>query len=186
MKRHGRYWINHEIKWITASGVMMGIALFTQALYYFAFTPLQTVSNGELILKAMIPMVLEALWCVLLRVVRLKPAFTFGVLGAVFCVLLVVQAIVFGSFLQILLSIIMYPIAALLLVFIVCGFFPYRLFGFVGLAAVVALRVLFFGFVLRMFRGQWLQMLEAIPGICISSALWFLFGGIRATRIKKA
>ena len=186
MKRLARYWINHEINWITASGVMMGVALFTQALYYFAFAPLEQISTVELVMKAILPMVLEATWCVLLRVVRLKPAFTFGVLGSVMCALLIAQALIFGSFFQILLSVIMYPIAIALLIIIVCGFFPYRLFGFVALAAVVVLRVFFFGFVLRLFRGQWLQLLEAIPGICMSAGLWFLFGGIRSTRIKKA
>ena len=138
-----------------------------------------------LILMVILPMLFEAAWCVLLQGIRLKPAFVFGILGAAICVLLMAQGLYEGGFFRVTLSAIMYPIAALFLVIIVWGYFPYRLFGFVALAAVVVLRILFFGPIVQLFRGEWLELLRSLPGICNSAALWFLFGGIRATRINR-
>lgn len=185
MKRQAEYWLNHNQKWTTASGVMMGIALFVHALYYFALTPLASLTTVQLVLQLSLPLAMQVVWIVLLQGIRIKRAIWFGYLGMGICLVLICHGFLSGGILAILLTTFLYLIAGAVLFFVVGGFFPHRRIGFVVLAAVVCLRVVFLGMLAHLFRGQWMCLLQEIPAVCMSAAVWCLLGGIRATRVKQ-
>lgn len=185
MKQVAKYKLNFESKWLTASGVMMGLAFFIQAVYYFGVITLQGVDVLTLVLYLIAPMVLETAWCVLLRGVKLNAAGVFGIVGTLVCILLLVQSFFCGNTFQTVISVICYLVAALVLLVITGGFIPYKLPGFAVFAGVLAVRFVVFDMVVYVAPKDWMGLLLELPALCMIASLIFLFGGMKAVRLKK-
>lgn len=91
---------------ITAS--LMGIAFFLRIAYYLGFTRPEALGVGNLLVFLILPMLLEGGLMVLLRGVRLNAPGLYGILGAVYCVLLIIQSFQYGSVLRTVLAVAAY------------------------------------------------------------------------------
>lgn len=182
MEQLARYKVNFESQWISASVALMGTALFAQALYFFVLTRIHETPISHVVVFLALPMLLEIIWFVLLRMVKLNASGIFGILAAVFCVLLMVQVFFVGGVVQMVLAVIAYLLAAALMLMITGGFFPYKYFGMACFALIFCVR--FFGFDMGRYihAGDWRGFLLELPALCIIAAIGCFFGGITGIR----
>lgn len=185
MKRLVTYRMDYAKKALTASGVMMGLAIFLQAIYFFAIEDVRTLDTLTLVLYLIIPMSLEAIWCILVRGIRPKPGLVFGIAGTLVCLLLAVQSFFSGSTMQMVLAVIGYVfgIAALLLTTI--GFVPYKLPGLAIFIAIVCVRFFTFDMVRYVAPQDWMGLMQEIPYLCMILAVILSFRGMHAERLQR-
>ncbi len=179
MKRSARYQLNFASRWLTFSGVMMGLAFFLQALDYFALRKLSDVPVLELVLYLILPMVLEALWCVPLRSECWRRAEPHGIFAALLCLALMGQAILSGGVIPGILAGIFLVLSGAVAVLITWGVFPRRALGMLVFAATAAVWVLLL--VLPQYGG-YRTLLQLLPPVCQILGMMLLFGGIRRCR----
>lgn len=172
------YKLRFDSKWLVWSAVMMGIAFFAQAFDFIGLRLMQGISTAHMILYMILPMLLEAAWCVLIRGNYEDRAKIGGIIGAALCLLLLVQAVICGKIVLIIFGIASCLIAGAILVLVTWGFIPHRHFGFLVLAALVALRVILFGIVDAVFSLNWAAILAELPAVCSFASMMFFFGGI--------
>lgn len=182
MKQLARYKVNFESQWICASVALMGTAFFAQALYFFALTRLEETPVSKLIIFLILPTLLEILWFVLLRTVKLNASGIFGILASVFCILLTVQVFFIGGVLQMVLAVIAYLLASALTLMITGGFFPYKYLGMACFALIFCVRFLGFDMARYIHAGDWIGFVQEIPALCILAAISCFFGGITGIR----
>lgn len=183
MKRQVRYQLNFESKWLTLSGVMMGVAFFLQALYFFALRQLHDISLWNKLLWLILPMSMEALWCIPLRSELWKRAEVHGIFAAMSCLVLLGQAILTGGVFPIILGAAFYAIGGAAVVLITFGFIPHRALGMLVFGAIAAMWVLVFALPAYLDAPTYVTLISQIPSGCLILALTFFFGGIR---IKEA
>ncbi len=182
MKRLARYKLNFGSRWLTCSGVMMGIAFFLQALDFFALRQLQRVDLWNGLLFLVLPMVLEALWCFPLRSESWGRAEAHGVFAAMICLTLLGQAILSGGVLPIVLAVVFCLLSGAVSVLVTWGFFPRKALGMLTLAATAAVRVLTV-FIPRYVSAPGYQTLvQELPPICMILGMALFFGGIYQCR----
>lgn len=183
MKQLARYQINFDSKWIQWSGALMGAALFLRMLYFFVLSQLSAHTVAQWICLLLLPALVQVGWIVLVRIVKLKASGVFGILGAVTCILLMIQAFLLGSALQMILAALFYLLSAGLVLMITGGFFPYKYFGMLAFALIGILRFVLFD--LSLIRsGEITDVILAIPALCMVAAIACFFGGI--TGVKNA
>ena len=178
MKRLVRYKLNFESKWLRFSGVMMGVAFFLQALDFFALRQLQSVQTLELLLYLIMPMVLEACWCVGLRVEKWSRAEVHGIFAALICLVLLGQAILSGGVFPIVLGVVFFLLSGAVAVLITWGFIPHRALGLLVFAATAAVQVLLFALPAYVGSG-YMSLVQQLPPACMILGMMLLFGGIR-------
>lgn len=179
MKRQVRYQLNFESKWLTLSGVMMGVAFFLQALDFFALRQLQDVALWSKLMWLILPMSMETLWCVPLRSELWKRAEVHGIFAAMSCMVLLGQAILTGGVFAIVLGSVFYVIAGAAVVLITFGFIPHRALGMLVFGAAAAMWVLVFALPAYVAAPGYMTLVSLIPSGCLILALTFFFGGIR-------
>lgn len=91
-----------------AAAAFMGGAFFLRAVYYFGFTRPETVGVWNLIIFLILPLLLEAAFMVMIRGLRLNMPGIYGIMGAVYCLLFLLQSFHSGSILRIVLAVIAY------------------------------------------------------------------------------
>lgn len=179
MKRKMIFEWNTDGRWARLSGMLMGIAIFAQALDYLALRQPGSVAVYPLLVMLILPLVLETVWCVCLRLIRLKRAEVYGIFGAVFCLLLLLQSFFSGSLLLKVLFCVLLLVAGSAMVMISWGFFPRRFLGGLVLFLVTVTRIATMA-VSRFVGGHdWIGFLNDLPSICILLALTCFFGSLK-------
>lgn len=179
MKRLVRYKLNFDSKWLTLSGVMMGVAFFLQALDYFALRQLQNLSMWQMLLWLILPMSMEALWCVPLRSELWKWAEVHGVFTAMLCLMLLVQAIMTGGVIPIIIASAVYLICAVGAIFITFGFIAHRALGMLLSLCGTAMWVMIFAMPAYLADPSYLTLISLVPSGCLLLSMTFFYGGIR-------
>lgn len=179
MKRSVRYQLNFASKWLTLSGVMMGIAFFVQALNYLAFRQLGDISVRQLLLFLILPMSLEALWCVPLRSELWKCVEVHGIFAALVCIVLLGQAIFVGGVLPIILAVVFYLVGAASAILLTWGFIPHRALGILIFTGTFLMWALTFALPAYLAAPGYMVLLDLIPTGCLILSTLLLFGGIR-------
>ena len=171
MKPTVEYKLKKESKWLTASAVCMGLAFFLQAFDFIGLRLMQGIAILDLILYMLLPMCAEAVWCVYVRTTRQYSAKIGGVMGAVLCLVVLVQTVFCGNIFLLLIGIASCLLAAATLVLVTWGLIAHRHLGFLVLAAISAVRILLFG-VIGYFSDQDLSaLLQELPMVCILLSL---------------
>ena len=183
MKRLVRYQLNFESKWLTLSGVMMGVAFFVQALDYFALRQFQTIPMWQLVLWLILPMSMEALWCIPLRSEPWKRAEVHGIFAAFICVMLIGQVIMSGGVFPIVMGSVFYVIGAAAAVLITFGFIAHRALGMLVFCACTAMWVMVFALPAYLASPSYMTVVNLIPVGSLLLSMTFFFGGIQ---IRKA
>ncbi|MBR4971564.1 MAG: hypothetical protein IKY59_01175, partial [Oscillospiraceae bacterium] len=97
MKPTVDYKLKKESRWLTVSAVFMGIAFFLQAFDLLGVRMLQGISARDLILYYLFPMLAETVWCVYVRMNKEHSAKVGGILGAILCLVVLVQTVLCGN-----------------------------------------------------------------------------------------
>lgn len=179
MKRLVRYKLNFGSRWLTLSGVMMGIAFFLQALEYFALRQMQTVGIWNLLLYLILPMSLEALWCVPLRSEGWTRAEAHGVFSVLICLVLLGQTVLSGGVLPIVMGIIFLALSAVAAVLITWGFIPHRALGLLVFTATAVVRLLMFALPRYVSAPGYMTLVQELPPVCMILGMMLFFGGIQ-------
>lgn len=182
MKRLVRYKLNFESKWLTFSGVMMGVAFFIQALDYFALRQLHTVDIWQLLLFLILPMVLEVCWCVPLRSEIWSRAEVHGVFAALICLVLLCQSFLIGDVFASVLMTVFFVLGGATAVLITFGLISHLALGMLVFAAVVVVKVLLFTLPQYVADG-YISLISELPSICAIVGMLLFFGGMRGEGI---
>ena len=129
--------------WINGAAALMGAAFFLRAVYYFGIRGLGE-NLGTLLLMMAFPMIVEAALAVMVRLARPNIPLVFGVICAVYCVLLLIQCFFYGAVLRTVIGIVAYPICAVALMALIFGLLRNRALVFVVFFATFAVRFLLF------------------------------------------
>ncbi len=181
MKRLVTYKFDPSSKWAVLSGILMGIALFTQVLDFLGLRNLASVPFFQLLVMLILPLAAEAAWCVCLRLIRLDRAEVYGILSGAGCLFLLLQTFYYGNVLLTLLFIPLLLVAGAAVVLVSWGMIPRRGLGLLVLLAVALIRVLVV--VLSRLRGgyDWMGLLNDLPSVCILLASTCFLGSLKAT-----
>ncbi len=172
------YHMDFEGKWLGSAAVLMGMAFFLRVVYYFGFTQIQTVAISEMILLLILPLVLETGFIVLLRGVRLNAPLVLGILGAVYCGLLIAQSVLCGDILRMILGIIAYLLCGGLLVVVSLGLLSKGIAVLVCLATAVV-RLMVFDLKPYFLELDLVAFLPEAAAICAIVALAYLAMGMK-------
>ncbi len=168
-----RYRMNFDKKWLTASGVLMGVGFFLQVVYYFAVASILQVSAAEIVIQLVLPLLMEAGWFLLLRGFKLNAPGLYGIFGSVFAILLILQTFYGGSVFGGLIALVCLLFASVALLAVTGGFLRSKFAAVILFLAVIALRIL--------FGGLSVKLLEA-AALCDIGAILLFFGGLEITK----
>lgn len=168
MKRYHRYQMDFNSKAIWLSGICMGLPVFLLAFFYLYLQQIDQVGLGKQILYLWAPIGLSIVYLTLMRIVRWNSPGAFAIVGAAFCLLLMIQLFPGGNVLRIVLGLLGYLIGGGLLIISAMGILPGRMIAPLAFLVILLVRVLCF----RNVSGwAWLQEASALSMI---SGLMFL------------
>jgi hypothetical protein len=154
----------------------MGLSFFLRVAYYFGFTRLEQTGGFELAMLMIVPMVLEIGFMVMIRGLKLNLPGIYGIMGAVFCAILIVQSFCVGGVLRIVLSFIGYLACGAALVGVGWGLLSKSLGVCVlGLTFVVRLLAFDLKYLLKL---RLIVFMREAAGLCVILALAFLCAGL--------
>ena len=186
MKHDIFYTLRRQSPWVTISGALMGIPFLIQAIYYLLVRSIAEVHIAELAIFMIAPMVVELFWCLTVHVFRLRTTTMVGISACLVFLMLIVYSLFYGSLLRTIVDVVVYLLLSQLLVLILSGRFPYRLFGSVGLLAALCCRVLFFTLPVYIVSANWEDLLlRELTGVCMLAALFCVLGAIEPHRKEK-
>ena len=107
-----KYHMDPEGKYHVGTAALMGASFFLRCAYYFGFTRPESAGAWNLLVFLILPMLLEAAVMVMIRGMKMDLPSVYGIMGAVYCGLLILQSFQVGGFLRIVLAI---------LGFVICG-----------------------------------------------------------------
>ncbi len=169
LKQVVRYRLDFDARAVTTSSVLMALAFFLQAVYFFGFADLRHIGFFAIAFQLILPMLVEIAWLVLLRGVRLNAPGLFGILGAVLCALIMVQTVVTGEILGAIFSVPTLLLAGLLVLAVTGGMMTSCVPAVIVCIATIAARVLFGGLPL---------LLPEVAALCSIGAVAAIFGAL--------
>lgn len=179
MKHDIFYTLRRQSPWVTLSGALMGIPFLIQAVYYLLIRSIVDVQLPELLIYMVVPMAVEFFWCMMLHVFPQRTTTSLGVTSCLVFVVLMGHSLLYGDLLRTVLAVAAYLAVVQLVVLILSGRFPYRLFGSVALLAILAMRILLFTYPIYVQTANWKGLLtRELPGLCMLAAIYCIFGAI--------
>ena len=179
MKKDTFYTLRKQSPWLTVSGVMMGVAFLIHAIYYLMVRSIAQVHIAELLIFMILPMTVELFWCLLIHVFPLKTTTPLGVMSCLAFLVLLIHALFYNNILRTILDTAIFLAAAQLVMVILCGRFPYKLFGSAAMLASVCVRAVLFTYPTYIHHGRWEDLItREIPGLCILIAMYCVFGAL--------
>jgi uncharacterized MnhB-related membrane protein len=183
-KKTHDYRMDFESRQHFAAPALMGVAFFLRAVYYFGFTRPETVGAWNLIIFLILPMLLEAAFMVLMRGMRYNAPGMYGILGAVYCLLLMLQSFQTGSVVRIILSVIAYLVCGAALVVVTGGLLS-RGVAVTALFVTLAVRFLFFDLSGYVFSFRIVGFIREAAALCGILGLGLLSLGLKEKTTKK-
>ena len=176
LKLH-KYHMDPEGKYHVGAAALMGAAFFLRCAYYFGFTRPNEAGAWSLLVFLILPSLLEAAFMVMLRGIRLDLPGVYGIMGAVYCLLLILQSFQLGSVLRIVLAIVGFVICGGALVGVGWGILSKSL-GVTALMLTFLVRL--FAFDLNyLLRLRLVALMREAAGLCGILALALLCASLR-------
>ena len=179
-----RYMLDMTGKSMSGALIMCGLAFFLRAVYYFGCVQIESVSFWELLTWMFLPMLLEAAFIVMLRVLRLNLPGIYAIMAAAVGLLMVFQSFGYGSILRTILSIIAYLGCSVLIIGVAGGYLSKQ----IAVAGyVVTALVRFFGFELgqMVFRLRLTAFIKDATGLFALIGLMYLAASFKEIERKK-
>lgn len=180
-----KFHMDLEGKYHVGTAALMGAAFFLRAAYYFGFTRPESAGVWNLLTFLILPMLLETAFMVMLRGIHLDLPGVYGIMGAVYCLLLILQSFQLGSVLRIVLAIFGFVICGGALVGVGWGVLSKSL-GVTALLVTFGVRLLAFDLRL-LLRLRLIALIREAAGLCGILALAMLCAGLveKSKKVKK-
>ncbi len=159
MKIYDRYQMDFEGKWMSASLIGVGAAIFFLAVYYLGWPGPAGVGAGTIIFSLVLPLLAGIVFIVLARFLRLNAPGIFAILGAVFGLVLFAGSFDYGV-LRMIFAILLYLIGITALLACAGGFLPGRLPVSLFFGCAFCIRVLIA--LLNLSSTVWLREVAAL------------------------
>lgn len=143
-KKYTRFQVDFSSKWTTAFGVLMGLSFFLRIIYYFALRSFRDVGIIELLTSAIGGIILCGAVVVNVNILRRNAAGLYGIIGAIFCLLVFIVTCTTGNVGRIILALLWYTLTAVVLLMTVSGYLPGKLLAGLMFALPVVVRLIFF------------------------------------------
>lgn len=174
LKQYDPYAVDFKSKWATRCGALLGVSLFVRVVYFFGIKNILECSAGQVIFDMILTMGLCVGFLVLFSAMRRNVPGLYALMGAGFCLLLMISTFSRGNVLQIILAILGYLLAGGVLVITVSGYLPGKLLSSVMFLLPLILRFLAFdlgkiGLFTWVIEFSWLLILAAM--FCLTRAL---------------
>ncbi len=121
-KKLKRYHINWEGKSIRSAMIFLGLSFLLRAVYYFGCVRIETVGFWEILIWLIMPMLLESMFIVLLRVLKWDAPGTYALMAAAMGLFLILQNLGCGSMVRIILSVLTYVGCGVLIMGVAVGY----------------------------------------------------------------
>lgn len=144
LKRYGDFPIDFKSKHAQTVGTYMGLFVFLRAVYYFGFFEFANCSAGELILQLCLPLLTAIVFLALFCVVRFNAPGIYGILGGIFCLLLMLWSGFSGDILRVILAVLWYALCAAAIIATTGGFLPDKIYAAACLGIAFTVRLLLF------------------------------------------
>lgn len=162
----------------------MGAAFFLRMAYYFGLTRPEEAGAWSLIAFLILPALLEAGYIVMVRGLKLEMLNVYGIMGAVCCLLLMLQAFTVGGVARIILAIPAYLLCGAA-VFGVCWGYLHKSLGITVLAVTVGIRLFVFDVMDYILTLRIIPFIREAAGLCVLAALICLLAGLKEKRKRK-
>ena len=177
MKHDVFYSLRRQNMWITVSGALMGLPFLIHAVYYLLVRSIVDVHIVELAIFMIAPMFIELLWCLLLHALPFKSTVPLSICSILVFLMLMTYTLFYDNLFRTIVSCAAYLAVAQLVFLILSGLFPYKLFGFVAMLALLCGRVILFALPIYIRTGAWEEfILRELPGLCMVASVWCVFG----------
>lgn len=143
-KQYTRFQVDFSSKWTTSFGILMGMSFFLRIVYYFGLMSLRDVGIIELLTSAIVGIFLCGGTVVYLNVLHRNAAGLYGMISAIFCLLVFIVTCTTGNVGRIILAFIWYSLTAFVLLATVGGYLPGKLLAGLMFAIPVVIRLIFF------------------------------------------
>lgn len=167
-----------------AAAAFMGGAFFLRIAYHFGFTRPEEAGFVNLLLYLILPLLLEGAFMVMLRGLRVNLPGTYTIMGAAYCVILLLQSFQSGSLLRIVLSVVAYLACAAVLVGTGWGLLSKSLTTGIILVTL-AVRLLVFDLSGYVFALRVIPFIREAAALCGIASLACLSGGLKDKKRKK-
>ncbi|MBE6959277.1 MAG: hypothetical protein E7448_00940 [Ruminococcaceae bacterium] len=144
LKQYDRYIVDFKSKWTTRCAALLGVSLFVRVVYFFGIKNLTECGAGQVIFDMVLTMGLCVGFLVMFSALRRNAPGLYALMGAGFCLLLMISTFSSGNALRIVLAIVGYLLAGTILVITVSGYLPGKLLSSVMFLLPMAVRFLAF------------------------------------------
>ncbi len=174
LKQYNRYAMSPESPWTKASVLCMAGALFALLVYYFGMRGLVSVGFLEAVFCLFLPMILMIAYIVLIHFMKWNAPGLFAIIGLMFCIFLFFGNFGSGNFLRIILSVIWYPVSALILVGCAGGYLPNKQPYVYAFPIAIFFRIVVFG-IGRIGLVGWIYEISAVLTLASLACLMMSF-----------
>lgn len=141
LKQFVRYEMNFTGFAANVCAGSIGLSFFLRILYYFGLVNLKDIGAGETFFFLILPLLVSCVFIILFRVVKWNAPGFYAILGAAICLILLVLNFSSGDVLLIILSLVLYPVAAVALLGTAGGYFPNKLPVVAAFALILTFRL---------------------------------------------
>lgn len=171
-----KYQIRFESKWIPYSGFFAGLGIFLLCVMFFGLNDFTELGTSGLVMSLVLPLVLLAGYGILLRGFKVKTVPVYGILGALYCLIMIIRAASYGGAGSTLLAVIWYIISGVVVLAVTLGILPGRVFIVAALLLPVLYRLIFVDIDFYLKQKDYVGFLPEAAALC--GLLAFSFFGL--------
>ena len=180
-----KYQMDFKGKPHQAAAAFMGGAFFLRIAYYFGFTRPEEAGFLNLLMYLILPLLIEGAFMVMIRGLRVNLSEAYTIMGAAYCIILLLQSFQTGNLLRVILAVIAYLACAAALVGTGWGVLNKSLTTGI-LLVTLAVRLLVFDLSGYVFALRVIPFIREAAALCGIASLACLSGGLKDKKRKKA
>lgn len=167
-----RYHVGFSTSWAAYSTVFAGLSFFLLTFYYFGVRNLLDCGFGEVLFSMILPMTILVAFVVMLRGIHFSVTPVYGVLGALYCLSMIVHTFSYDNILYAVFGMLWYLLTALICLATTGGYIANRAYMSIAFILPVIYRLVFLDLGRYILR---LDVLGFIPEAATLSGL-MVFG----------
>lgn len=160
-------------KWMRRSVLLIAASLFLLAVYYFGLKNMADLGFGKAVFSGILPLLLWAAYIVVTQFLRWNAPGLYGLMAALYCILLILGSLFSGSFIRIVLSLVWYGAAACIVLLTTGGSLQSRKLCVAMFGIAIPVRIVFGIFSHSLF--DWVAEFAVLLGlaamVCIPMTL---------------
>lgn len=142
-KVYKQYHVDFSSKWISTSAFFAGLSFFILVAKYFGIENIKQVGFGEICFSMALPLLVLTVFGVLLRGFQFRVTPLYGILAALYCVLMIIRTFSYAGAGSTVLGLVWYLLTGALTVVTTFGFFPGKVYMMLSYVIPVIYRICF-------------------------------------------